>query len=166
MFSAAAPAGWTAENIHRAAGRYVAHPRPQEAPSRSQGCICMCRPVNMDELPRIVYEPGTSSDTVRHKAAVRHPVMGWGRRPSALPGIAPSADGAMDDWGFRAVRGAGFRPLRRAGVSRRARRDQRPCLWTPRFFEKNRVKLLYYCVVGQIGRILSHAADFLAAISS
>ena len=88
---------------------------------------------------------GTLSDTVRHKAAVHHPLTGWGRRSSALPGIAPSADGAMDDWGFRAVRGAGFRPLRRAGVSRRARRDQRPCLWTPRFFEKNRVKLLYYC---------------------
>ena len=35
------------------------------------------------------------------------PAMGWGWRPSASPGIAPSADGALDDWGFRAVRGAG-----------------------------------------------------------
>ena len=35
-----------------------------------------------------------------------------------------------------------FRWLRPAGVSPRARGDQRPCLWTPRFFEKNRVKLL------------------------
>ena len=33
--------------------------------------------------------------------------------------------------------------MRRAGVSRLARRDRGPCLWTPRFFEKNRVKLLY-----------------------
>ena len=30
-----------------------------------------------------------------------------------------------DDWVFR--------PLRRAGISRLARRDQRLCLWTPRF---------------------------------
>ena len=36
-----------------------------------------------------------------------------------------------------------FRPLRRAGVSLAAASDQRRCLWTPRFFEKNRVKLLY-----------------------
>ena len=49
---------------------------------------------------------GASSSTVRHKAAVLHPLTGWGRRPLALPGVAPSADGAMDAWGFR--------PLRRA----------------------------------------------------
>ena len=66
----------------------------------------------------------------------------------------------------------GFRPLRRAGISRRARRgsfarcdgrvfrwlrpagispaaagDQRLCLWKPRFFEKNRVKLLIFSAV-------------------
>ena len=57
------------------------------------------------------------------KAAVHHPLTGWGRRPSALPGVAPSADGALGRWGIsrRARRGcyAGcgqreFRPLRRA----------------------------------------------------
>ena len=32
--------------------------------------------------------------------------------------------------------------MRGAGVSPVATGDQRPCLWTPRFFEKNRVKLL------------------------
>ena len=70
------------------------------------------------------------------------PAMGWGRRPSDSPGIAPSADGALDDWGFR--------PLRRAGVSPRARGDQRLCLWKPRFFEKNRVKLFsFYCETGR-----------------
>ncbi len=77
------------------------------------------------------------------KAAVRHPLTGWGRRPSALPGIAPSADGALGRLGCFAGCGQRvFRPLRRAGVSPAAAGDQRPCLWTPRFFEKNRVKLL------------------------
>ena len=60
---------------------------------------------------------GTSSSTVRHKAAVLHPLTGWGRRPLALPGVAPSADGAMDAWGFR--------PLRRATGG--------AAPWTPRF---------------------------------
>ena len=80
------------------------------------------------------------------------PAMGWGRRPLASPGIAPSADGALGRWGSsrRARRGcfAGcgqrvFRPVRGAGVSPAATGDQRLCLWTPRFFEKNRVKLLF-----------------------
>ena len=65
---------------------------------------------------------------LQHKAAVRHPLTGWGRRPSALPGIAPSADGALGRW----------------GVSRRARRGYfarcggRPglCPWTPEFFRE------------------------------
>ncbi len=64
----------------------------------------------------------------RHKAAVHHPLTGCGRRPSALPGIAPSADGASGRW----------------GISRRARRgcfarcDGRPglCPWTPEFFRE------------------------------
>ena len=73
-----------------------------------------CRLTNMNRLLRVICGVGMSSDTVRHKAAVLHPLTGWGRRPSALPGIAPSADGAWN---------AGvFRPLRRAGISRRARR--------------------------------------------
>ena len=49
------------------------------------------------------------------KATPPPPAGGGGTAlPLALPGVAPSADGAMDDWGFR--------PLRRAGISRRARR--------------------------------------------
>ena len=64
----------------------------------------------------------------RHKAAVHHPLTGCGRRPSALPGIAPSADGASGRW----------------SISRRARRrcfarcDGRPglCPWTPEFFRE------------------------------
>ena len=36
------------------------------------------------------------------------PRMGWGRRPYGFAvGIAPSADGALGRWEFRAVRGAG-----------------------------------------------------------
>src|SRR5699024_4512113 len=40
----------------------------------------------------------------------------------------PSADGAGDDWGFRAMRGAGVSPA--------AAGDQRRCLWTPRFRQR------------------------------
>ena len=87
-----------------------------------------CRPTNMDGLPCFVYGAGTSSNMVRHKAAVHHPLTGWGRRPSASPGGAPSADGALDA----------------QGVSPAAAGDQRLCLWKPRFFEKNRVKLLSF----------------------
>ena len=44
------------------------------------------------------------------------PAMGWGRRPYGFAvGIAPSADGALDDWGFRAVRGAGVSPAAAGG---------------------------------------------------
>ena len=68
----------------------------------------------------MVRGAGKSSDTVRHKAAVHHPLTGWGRRPSALPGIAPSADGAWD---------AG-------GISPAAAGDQRLCLWKPRFGQR------------------------------
>ena len=53
-------------------------------------------------------------------------------------GVSPAAAGG----GFAGCGQRVFRPLRRAGISPRARGDQRPCLWTPRFFEKNRVKLL------------------------
>ena len=73
---------------------------------------------------------------VQNKAAVRHPVMGWGRRPYGYAvGIAPSADGALGRLGIsrRARRGcfAGcgqreFRPLRRATG------DAVP--WTPAIF--------------------------------
>ena len=103
-----------------------------------------CRPTNMDELPRVVCGAGTSSGTVRHKAAVHHPR--WG------------GDGGLRlRRGLRHLRMAlwtlgVFRWLRPAGISRRARRgcfarcDGRPglCPWTPRFFEKNRVKLLSF----------------------
>ena len=42
------------------------------------------------------------------KAAVHHPRWGGdGGLTADAVGVAPSADGALDDWGFRAVRGAG-----------------------------------------------------------
>ena len=56
------------------------------------------------------------------------PAGGGGGGHGLRPGVAPSADGAGDD--------REFRPLRRAGVSRRARRDQRLCLWKPRFGQR------------------------------
>ena len=62
------------------------------------------------------------------------PTGGGGEGHGLWPGIAPSADDALDDREFRAVRGAGISPV--------ATGDQRLCLWKPRFFEKNRVKLL------------------------
>ena len=89
-----------------------------------------CRPTNMDGLPHMVCGAGTSSGTVRHKAAVLHPLWGGdgGLRAYAL-GIAPVATGAWGRWGvslaaasgsfarcggrvFRALRGAtGALPL-------------------------------------------------------
>ena len=64
----------------------------------------------------------------RHKAAVHHPLTGCGRRPSALPGIAPSADGASGRWDISR--------LARRGCF--ARCDGRPglCPWTPEFFRE------------------------------
>ena len=79
-------------------------------------------PTNRDGLPRMVCGAGTLSDTVRYKAAVHHPLTGWGRRPSALPGVAPSADGALG----------------RLGISPAAAGDQRRCFWTPRFWAARR----------------------------
>ena len=78
-----------------------------------------------------------SSKPVRHKATVHHPLTGWGRRPSALPGIAPSADGALGRLGYFArCGGRVFRAVRGAGVSPAATGDQRLCLWKPRFGQR------------------------------
>ena len=41
-------------------------------------------PYERDGLPCVVCWAGTSSDTVRHKAAARHPLTGWGRRPCGI----------------------------------------------------------------------------------
>ena len=110
-----------------------------------------CRPTNTTDCPAWFVGAGMSSDTLRHKAAVLHPLTGWGRRPSALPG-----DCAICGWRFGTL--GVFRPLRRAGVSRRARRGcfagcgQRPGALPPgplRFFEKNRVKLLFLGASGK-----------------
>ena len=102
------------------------------------------RPTNVDGLPCVVCEAVTLLQTVQHKAAVLHPLTGWGRQPLALPGIAPSADGAMDDWGFRAVCGAGVSLAAASGYFARCGGRPGLCPWTPRFFEKNRVKLLSF----------------------
>ena len=58
----------------------------------------------------------------------RPPRRGGGGGHGLRPGVAPSADGAGDD--------REFRPLQRAGISRLARRDQRLCLWKPRFGQR------------------------------
>ena len=88
------------------------------------------------------------------KAAAHHPVRGGdGGFGADAPGIAPSADGALDDWGFRWLRPAGFRAVRGAGISPAARggyfarcdgRVFRPLRratggaapWTPRFGQR------------------------------
>ena len=43
------------------------------------------------------------------------PAEGGDRGHGHWPGVAPSADGAMDDWGFRAVRSAGVSPVATGG---------------------------------------------------
>ena len=72
---------------------------------------------------------GTSSDTVRHKAAVHHPLWGGdGDLRAYALGIAPVATGAWGRWSVSpAAAGGCFAPC--------AARPGR-CPWTPRFFEK------------------------------
>ena len=84
---------------------------------------------------------GRSVGTIVNRWPTRSAPQGRRCGPWPLAGIPPSADGGLG----------------REGVSRRARRGcfarcgGRPgrCPWTPRFFEKNRVKLLFlrflYC---------------------
>ena len=67
------------------------------------------------------------------------PREGWGRRLSALPGGAPSADGAFGRFReFAPCAARVFRWLRPAGISPVATGDQRLCLWTPRFWAARR----------------------------
>ena len=74
---------------------------------------------------------------MQKKAAVHHPLTGWERRPSALPGIAPSADGALGRWGsFARCGGRVFRAVRGAGVSPATTGDRGLCLWTPRLGQR------------------------------
>ena len=88
------------------------------------------------------------------KAAVRHPLTGWGRRPCGIR----RRDCAICGWRFgtlgcfarcgervfRAVRGAGVSPVATGGYFAPCAGRPELCLWTPRFFEKNRVKLLMF----------------------
>ena len=75
------------------------------------------------------------------------PAWGWGRRPCGIAtGVAPSADGALG----------------RLGFSPAAAGDQRLCLWKPRFFEKNRVKLSFFGLFTTAGRNGGHR-DFSTA---
>ena len=95
------------------------------------------------------------------KAAAHHPARGGDGGFGAVgdgPGdcaICGWRFGTMGDFAPCAARV--FRWLRPAGVSPRARGDQRLCLWKPRFFEKNRVKLLY------LGTFLSFGASGVTA---
>ncbi len=102
------------------------------------------------------------------------------------PGIAPSADGALDDWGFRPLRRAGvspvatggfslaaasgyfapcagrvFRWLRPAGISPAAAGDRGRCPLDPcNFFEKKLIKNFYgyaAATIGPVGRGLAPA---------
>ena len=116
-------------------------------PPGTAGTMWASSPTNKDGLPRMVCGAGTLSDTVRYKAAAHHPVRG-GDGGSGAVGDGPG-DCAICGWRFETMGDFApcaarvFRWLRPAGVSPAAAGDQRRCLWTPRFFEKNRVKLLY-----------------------
>ena len=135
----------------------------QRCPVRHGGTH-RCRPTNVDGLPRFVWgrvrhqtrynirPPSTTRDGVGTAAfgvAGDCAICGWRfgtlKVFRAVRGAAPSADGGLGRLKcFAPCAAQVCRPLRRAGISPRARGDQRPCLWTPRFFEKNRVKLLYF----------------------
>ena len=85
-------------------------------------------PYEYDGLPRMVRRAGTSPDTVRHKAAVHHPVRGGNGGLRLCRGLRHLRMALWDDGGFRAVRGAGISPA--------ATGDQRLCLWSPRFRQR------------------------------
>ena len=100
------------------------------------------------------YEWDGSLFGVRGKRESRRPPPreGWGRRlwgrrkrPRGLRHLRMALWTTGD---FARSGGRVFRWLRPAGISPRARGDQRLCLWKPRFFEKNRVKLL---ILGALG---------------
>ena len=138
---------------HRPARRTIVHHARMHQRFRSHAPVNATR-YRRDDVDIVPYKHGwtasfcwrvgMSSDTVRHKASVRHPL--WG------------GDGGLRLCReFRHLRMAvwdakGFRPLRRAGVSLAAASGYfapcaaRPglCPWTPRFFEKNRVKLFIF----------------------
>ena len=112
------------------------HERRSTPPPRRAGACprrCAALPTTTGVGAGIPDGPGWTADWARQgcralrwgvpKGRRPPPTMGWGRQPSALPGIAPSADGALGRLGIsrRAWRGcfAGcgqrvFRPLRRA----------------------------------------------------
>ena len=91
-----------ASMVHSIRGRQGCRPlRSGWSVARTGGGTHRCRPTNIDGLPR--FAGGRDGGLAAYAAR-----------------IAPSADGALDD--------RGFRPLRRAGVSRRVRRGYfAPC---------------------------------------
>ena len=84
------------------------------------------------------------------KAAVRHQRWGGDGGLRLRRGIAPSADGALDDWGFRAVRGAGVSPT--------AAGDRGRCPLDPCDFLKKSSKTFHYSYKGYFLQISATAA--------
>ena len=89
------------------AHRYVFAPVHWTATPGTAGTMWASSPTNMDELLRVVCGACTSSNTARHKAAVHHPLTGWGRRPCGIR----RGNCAICGWRYG-----------RLGISRRARR--------------------------------------------
>ena len=91
-----------------------------------------CAPMHRTTVPGTARRPPSATRDGVGTAALRLrrgdcAICGW--RSGTIGDFAPCA--ARE-----------FRPLRRAGISPRARGDQRLCLWKPRAFEKARPKLL------------------------
>ena len=101
-------------------------------------------PTNMDQL-RCFVRAGTSSDTVRHKAAVHHPVRGGDGGLRLRRGLRHLRMALWDAAGGSPAAAGGdfapcaarvFRWLRPADISPAAAGDQRLCLWKPRFGQR------------------------------
>ena len=93
-------------------------------------------PYEYDGLPRMVRRAGTSSDTVRHKAAVHHPVRGGNGGLRLCRGLRHLRMALWTMGDFAPCAARVFRWLRPAGISPAAAGDQRLCLWTPRFRQR------------------------------
>ena len=85
-----------------------------------------------------------------------HPAGAAARTMALGRGLRHLRMALWDAWGFRAVRGA--------GISLAAASDQRLCLWKPRFFEKNRVKLFNFGLLRALRcKKTGHAANHYSA---
>ncbi len=145
-----------------AAGTSHRYPVYRWVPLRRAGACprrCAALPITTGVGAGIPDGPGWGAVWARQGCRALRWGVQKGRRPPPRDGVGTAAlrlrrgDCAICGWRFGTMGDFApcaarvFRPLRRAGISLAAASDQRLCLWKPRFFEKNRVKLLMFGAV-------------------